>query len=237
VNQVADDFAAPSAREGQWRSPFTVILETLCDSCLGAIGAGLVDDEGECVDFAFLPTQDIPAYDIKLTGAHLQIVMREAQRSAKLEAAWGAVHQMWIHTDDFSYVLVHLRDGYVLVLICRSDALSTVSPRALRQVEVELHAEAGWPLPEPHQPYWRRAHVLLDQRGQPVSLRYAQGFVVHSARQWDANLRVLAVLENLASFERGFQVLASTGETIHLVREPSGYWYAGLPIHTRLSRR
>lgn len=227
---VVEDHAPPSAREGQVRSPFTIILETLCDSCVGAIAAGLIDEEGECVDFAFLPTHDIPAYDIKLCGAHWQIIMREAMGSAKLAACFGTTHQLWIHAEAFSYVISHLYEGYVLVLICRPNALDTVSPRAIRQVEVEVYAEAGWPLADHHVPYWRRAHVLLDDKGEPAALRYARGFVAQSMREWDATLRTLSHLNDLASFEKGYEVLSHTGEHIHLVREPSGYWYAGFRL-------
>ncbi len=227
MTELSNDSEPRAAREGQVRSPFTVILETLCDSCIGAIGAGLVDEEGECVDLAFLPTQDIPAYDIKLCGAYWQLAMRSARACTALNAAMGPVRQLLIRAEAFSYVVILLHDDYVLVLICAADALAAVSTRALRQVEVELYAEAGWPLADPEQPHWRRAHVFLDHEGAPAALRYAHGFVVHSARTWDASLRVLSRLHDLADFERGFEVLASTGETLHLVREPSGYWYAG----------
>lgn len=221
------DIAQPEVREGQVRSPFTVILETLCDSCVGAVGAGLIDEEGECVDFAFLPSHDLPAYTIKLCGAHLQIVMRDALNSPKLTHFCGSLQQMWIHADEFSYVVCHMLEGYVLVLILRPDALASVSRRALRQVEVEIYGEAGWPLADPEQPYWRRAHVHLDAEGHPEAIRFAHGFMPHNTRKWDARVRVVSELGGLASFERGYEVLASTGKTIHLVREPSGYWYAG----------
>ena len=216
-----------SAREGQIRSPFTVILETLCDSCIGAIGAGLVDEEGESVDFAFLPSRDIPAYTIKLCGAYWQIAMRDASSSAKLCAAHGPLQQMWIQADEFSYVIMHMHAGYVLLLICRSDALTTVSTRALRQAVVEINVEAGWPQAHPDRLYWRRAHVFVDANGDPAALRYATGFMAHGVRNWDATLNVIRQLNDLADFERGYEVQTHRGETLHLVREPSGYWYAG----------
>jgi hypothetical protein len=41
-------------RDGQLRSAFTAILERLCESCIGALAAGLVDEEGESVDHAVI---------------------------------------------------------------------------------------------------------------------------------------------------------------------------------------
>ena len=227
---TVNDPAPATAREGQLRSEFTIILETLCDSCVGAIGAGLVDEEGECVDLAFTPSRDIPAYSIKLCGAHWQIVMREIAASAKLVRTLGLVHQLWVETEQFGYVIENLHHGYVLVLICRPDALRTVSPRALRQAEVELYAEAGWQLSDPQQPYWRRSHVLLGPDSAPTALRYAQGFMAPSGRGWDEHLHALYKLEGLADFERGWAVQTDRGETIHMVREPSGYWYCGFRL-------
>ncbi len=226
------DHAPPSAREGQVRSAFTTILETLCDSCVGAIAAGLVDEEGECVDLAFLPTRDIPAYSIKLCGAHWQIVMREA--AAKLGPRCGAVRQIWIQTEQLSFVMGHLFDGYVLLLICRPDSHPAVSWRALRQVEVELYAEAGWPQRDPDGLYWRRAHVLLDPGNIPCALRFVHGFAAHKGGSWDVDVSVLEPLGGLQSFERGFLVQIHGGERLRLVREPSGFWYAGAALPARL---
>lgn len=234
MSDATVEYAPPSAREGQIRSPFTAILETLCDSCIGAIAAGLVDEEGECVDLAFLPTREIPAYSIKLCGAHWQIVMRDAMSSPKLANVSGPLRQMWVHAAEYSYVLAHLHSGYVLVLICRPDALSAVSRRALRQVEVELSKEAGWPHRDSEEPYWRRAHVLLDHQGNPRALRYVSGFVAHGTRGWDATISVVAGLSDLDDFERGFEVRTDAGDRLRLVREPSGYWYAGIDLPTDL---
>jgi hypothetical protein len=227
---MTTDLAPPSAREGQLPSAFTAILETLCESCVGAVAAGLVDEEGECVDLASLEL--IPAYSVKLCGAHWQIIMRQAARSAALTRIGGDVRQLWIQTQQFSYVVVLMHADYVLVLICRPESLPAVSARAIRQVMVELCMEAGWPVPAPEQPYWRRARVLVDERGRSQALRYARAG--HARRghgppseTWDTSLRVLSPLDHLQSFERGFQVRTDLGEDIALVREPSGFWYAG----------
>src|SRR5690606_35698359 len=125
----------------------TPILENLCQSCRGALAAGLVDEEGECVDLASLHVDSdqgripsMPAYRIKLTGAHFQIVMRQAAQHWRI----GALRQLWVEAGERAYVSVGLCAGYVLVLVCQPHALASISPRALRQCEVELCREAGW---------------------------------------------------------------------------------------------
>jgi hypothetical protein len=235
----------PSIREGQLRSAFTSILEVLCESCVGALAAGLVDHDGECVDLAsvFGPRtkfveppgpapaagaaelQQMQGYAIKLCGAHWQIVMRDAASSASIVRSHGAMKQMWVRTDSFSYVVGLLHDGYVLALICEPDALAAVSPRALRQVEVELALEAGWPVPEPDRPFWRRVRVRLDPLGRPNALRYARTLDGESAT-WDSSLAGVTPVEGLDGFERGFLIVLRSHETLLLVREPSGFWYA-----------
>ncbi|RLB47792.1 MAG: hypothetical protein DRI90_25980, partial [Deltaproteobacteria bacterium] len=89
-------------REGQLRSPFTAILERLCQSLVGGIAAGLADEEGECVDFASPPvsasacaTQNVGGYGVKLAAAHWQLVMRDAV--AKLRGL--GVRQLWVTGD------------------------------------------------------------------------------------------------------------------------------------------
>jgi hypothetical protein len=232
-------------REGQQRSPFTAILETFCESLVGAIAAGMVDEEGECVDLAQLPVlqrgRRMAAYDVKLSGAYWQIVIRDA---VKLGA-----RELWIQAD-MGFLVRMLHDGYVLVLLCRPDAMHAVSRRALRQVEVELYREAGWPIPDPALPYWRRVQVRLGPKGQPLALRFAQPAVARDHLQpepWHQGFEVLSTLSHetasdeaqraraatrpsgaqITGLEKGFQLLTNTGRELILIREPTGFWYAG----------
>lgn len=218
-----------SMREGQLRSAFTAILETLCESCAGSVAAGLVDQEGESVDHATAPGAASPsrmiAYDIKLAGAHWQIVMREAAAQAHL----GGVRQLWLQAETFDYVITQMFAGYVLILICRPGGVARVSHRALRQVEVELSREAGWPIPEPQRPYWRRVRVRLGADGRPTAL----SFLVNKSdgrrtqSDWKSEFELLEERE-LPGFERTFLLGLPSRRALHLVREPTGYWYASL---------
>lgn len=217
----------PSIREGQIRSAFTPILETLCESCLGAIAAGLIDEEGECVDHACAPNERISAYDIKLAGAYYQIAIRQANEGVQL----GYVHQLRVQSDGFDYVVSLVFADYVLVLICRPGSISRVSRRAIRQVEVELAREAGWPVLNPHDRYWRRVQVRTDSRGVP-----AEVCVLHNradGRRQAGPWRTIGEVETAArdvavGLERAFWARLDTRLNLDLVREPTGFWYAAL---------
>jgi hypothetical protein len=217
-----------SARDGQLRSPFTTILEGLCLSCIGAIAAGLVDEEGENVDLASLPLSpnrgtlaSMPAYRIKLSLAHLQLVMREAIACGGL----GRVRQLWVQASEYAYVLVDLHEGYLLVLVCTPDAIGTISARALRECEVGLCREAGWPLPQPQQICWRRTHVRMSEKGVPGAVRWAfgRGEMVGDGR-W---LWVTVQPRASRGLERVYQVTTPKGTSLELVREPTGFWFLG----------
>lgn len=225
-----------AAREGQLRSAFTPILETLIESCVGAEAAGLVDEEGECVDHATSPSKaaseaKMIAYDIKLAGAYWQIVIRQAAEKPH----FAQVSQLCIQADAFDYVIDQMFAGYVLIIIGKPGSSRRVSHRALRQVEVELAVEAGWPVPRAQEAYWRRIHVRTGHRGRPTHvsiLRHSQD----GARYQDA-WQECPHVEPVASsggesFERAFRVQMESGPELDIVREPSGFWYASGPAPT-----
>ena len=235
---IHDSVPAP-ARDGQLRSPFTSILETLCESCVDALGAALVDEEGENVDLATSPTLDddsrafehMQAYHVKLCGAHWQIVIRQAAAQTRL----GKLRQLWVGSVEHGYVICNLTAGYVLVVISRPGRLATVSQRALRQAEVEICHEADWEVPNPDTPYWRRARVRFDAEGQPEALQFPSGMqglsASHIHAPWDTEIRSTGpITAGLGEFERGFQVVTPQGHELVIVREPSGFWYAALGL-------
>jgi hypothetical protein len=213
----------PSARDGQLRSAFTVVLENLVRSCRGGLGAGLVDEEGESVDVASLPVvsdgkwePSLAAYHIKLSAAHWQIVMRLSGDRERIP-----MRQLWVKAEQMAWVAVSMYEGYVLVYICRPHALGGVSQRALRQCQVELCQEALWPVPEPDRRGWVRVGVRLGEGGQPREAS-VRGI-------WQA-LAIVGAETELTGFERGFRVKTEDGRELSLVREPSGFWFAGAPL-------
>jgi hypothetical protein len=202
-----------SLRDGQVRSAFATILETLLASTIGIVAAVLVDEEGEAVDHAGA----LPAWHAKVAAAHWQIVLRDLSASS----AFSTSRCVIIRAERFGYVLRQLFGGYVLVLVCRPHAVSSVSARALRQVELELADEAGFTVGDAASSFWTRVQVILGPDRLPVELRQGD--------RPAEGLQILAPAAGLAQFELGYRVRAASGRELLLVREPSGVWYAGQP--------
>ena len=200
-----------SRRDGQIRSAFTTILETLLASSAHTVATVLADEEGEAVDHA----GELPAYDKKLAAAHWQIVLRRCSESPGL----GEVRRLVIRAERMSYVVHKLYGGYVLLMVCTPFGASYVSERALRQAEVELSHEAGFPLHDEHSPSWTRVRVLLDQNKRPRALWRPD--------EPPESLQILEDINNLGMFERGHRVRSEACGELQLVREPTGVWFAG----------
>ena len=189
---------------------------------MGMLAAGLVDESGESVDHAastrvasLAVAPALRAYEIRLSAAHWQIVMRDACRCARL----GNVRQLWVQAEELGYVVQRLTDGYVLVLVCRPEALASVSKRALRQCEVEIAVEAGWPLPAPEQPCWTRTRAKLTHRGSPTAVYLQQRWLpLDGAQKVPTN----------DSYEHLYQAHVNGFGALELVREATGSWYAGM---------
>jgi hypothetical protein len=257
------------ARDGQLRSAFTPILENLCGSCSGSLAAAIADDEGECVDFSVLPVvsqagvlPSLPVDTVKICAAHWQIVMSQLLSSASLAAKESGSRQLWIEADGYGFVVQHLHARYVLVLVCRPRALSTVSWRALRQCEVELAIEARWPVRDGEKPCWTRTRAKLDKNGRP--------FAVWFGHAWLADLVVEEPSRSRAragdGFERRYYLRSRSGvssaqrsvdedsvgvarargekpqlrggsDAFELVREPTGLWYLGCSLSAMQTAR
>jgi hypothetical protein len=204
------------SRDGQHRTPFTTILETLVASTVGCIAAVLVDEEGETVDYA----GELTPYDMKLAGAHFQIVLRDlCVRAQDGRPANATARCIVTRAERFGYVVRELFGGYVLVVVCAPTQVFSLSPRALRQVEVELSSEAGFPATEDHVPGWARVRVILSRTGEPAELQHLGG---------RSDRVEVQRIEQAREFERAYQVRTADGRELMLVREPSGVWYAAL---------
>jgi hypothetical protein len=206
---------APDHRDGQHRTAFTTILELLVDASVGRLAVVLVDQEGEAVDHA----GQLPAFEAKLAGAHWQIVLRGACEGARSLAALGAsVRSLSVRTERHGYFLVALEEGYVLVLVCTDLGATNVSRRALREVEVQLSREAGWPLRDADAPRWYGVSVSCDAQARPATVAAPGAEREH--------ITASEPLADAVDFERAFRIRTDAGRELELVREPSGHWYA-----------
>ena len=191
---------------------FTRILQKLVDVLPGATGAALVDDLGECVDYAGI----LDAYEVRLVAAHAQIELRNA--AVQLQSAFGLVRGISIHAQKRSLISLRIVEEYTLALVYTGGNPTTPSPRALSQAEYEIRLEGGWE-PPPDMERW--IHLLVDARPfnkwRPCRVQFAG--------EWHA-VEVIGTVVGLMDGERGFRVRTDNGAEMTLVRERLGHWYA-----------
>jgi hypothetical protein len=204
----------------QHASAFGAALLRLCDST-GAVGAALVDAEGETVDYA----GSLSPFDIKVAAAECVILLallREA-KTAPMRETQGLL----VRAANKSFFVQSLADGYAIVLELLRHAFG-VSPRAVQEAVRELCGEAGLAVPaalESQKERWCRVDVRCDDVSpkRPRAIWLAGGWTpLEVLGRWTAGL---------GSREIGFRARLANGAELTLVREPLGRWYsdAALP--------
>lgn len=195
-------------------TPFGAILAELIARVPGAYAASLVDTQGESVDYAGLAEP----FDVKVAGAHLQILLRNLAELEKL----GVPRTLTIRGARRSIIARQLPDDYVLVVLLRRGAGFTASRRAYDVCERSLADEAGWPrVPGAGGRFWYPVEVTYDQRGRPRSIK---------VRKAEIGIEVLGAVMGLPPRERGFRVRTASGTELTLVREARCCWYADEPV-------
>ncbi len=197
----------------QGASPFSAILERLCEGC-SAHAAALVDKEGETVDYA----GRISPYEIRVAAAELRLVLAFT-RTAEVPGFLG-VNEIRIRTGQRSYAIVGLGDGYAIVLELVRHSLS-LSARAVLQAMRELESEAGIEsVLLPGGTRWSRVEV----RASASDARRPEAVWLDGA--WHA-VTVLGRYRtgDLARRERGYLARLPSGAEFSLVREPLGFWF------------
>jgi hypothetical protein len=203
------------AHRDQDRTPFAAILEQLVTGCTGALGAALVDAEGEAVDYAGV----LDAFDVKVAAAHLRILLHEAAQSP----AFGErTREIIARAATRTLFIRALADGYALVLVLGRGAFAP-SRRAVVGAERALAREAGWDAPPDRDAKWYPVEVETSPRDRRRPSRMRAG------AEWQA-IEVMGSLVGLRGRERGFRVRLRSGAEMTLVREPFGRWYADEPV-------
>jgi hypothetical protein len=198
----------------QGASPFSAILERLCEGC-SAHAAALVDKEGETVDYA----GRISPYEIRVAAAEMRLVLAFT-RTAEVPG-FREVSEIRIRTGLRSYAVIGLGDGYAIVLELVRHSIS-VSPRAVLQAMRELESEAGIEsVMQGAGTRWSRVEV----RASSLDARRPEAVWLDGA--WHA-VTVLGRYRtgDLARRERGYLARLPSGAEFSLVREPLGYWFA-----------
>lgn len=208
------------AGRDQRASAFSAVLMRLCDS-VGAVGAALVDAEGETVDYAGA----IDPFDIKVAAAEW-VILLALLRSSRIPS-WPETRSVVIRAAKKSFFVQTLADGYAIVIQLLPHAFS-VSQRAITEAVRELSLEAGLDLPsELRKPreYWCRIDVRCEaRRPRRPSAVWLEGAwsAVEVLGRWSADL---------GPREVGYRARLASGAELTLVRERLGRWY----VETRLA--
>lgn len=197
---------------------FTSILRAHVDATPGALGAALVDSEGEAVDYA---GDTIDPFDLKIAAAHWRIVLSDIDRG-KLAEQGGQTMRLVVLTERRGFVLTALPDGYALLSILRANAALGHADRALDATLRALYREACWDAP-PDAFRWHAIEVEIDPRARPFRIRIRH--------QWTPVVPMGRVIAGLQPGEVGWRVDVPAAEcetTLVLGRDDR--WYADLPL-------
>jgi predicted regulator of Ras-like GTPase activity (Roadblock/LC7/MglB family) len=203
--------AAVSPSRDNDASSFSPILIDFIARVPGAIGAVLVDRDGEAVDYA----GRVDTYDLKLSGAHWQIVLRET-RAVAMHFDLGATRVLAVRGERRSFIVHALPDDYALVLLLGKRAGFTARTRAFAVCERALAEEAGWSTAT-GSVGWFAAQVVEGRSGRPSRI---------GANGQEYAVEVVGRLTGLAASEDGWRVRHEQGGELTLIREPGGHWYA-----------
>jgi hypothetical protein len=196
-------------------SPFAAILMRLCHGT-GAVGAALVDFEGETVDYA----GRIDPFEIRVAAAEWRLVLRVLSQSPI--ASWADTHELVVRASQRSFVAILLDSGYAVVaqLPVRCFALS---PRALAECVRDLCREAGFEPPQGARFGGRWSSV--DVRTSPFDRRRPSA-VWHNGSWHELEILGRYAKAELGRGEMGYRARLPNGAEITLVRERLGRWYA-----------
>jgi hypothetical protein len=195
----------------QAMSTFTRVLERLVAVTPGALGAALVDFEGETVDYA----GRLEPFDLKITAAHWLIVLSETAETSPT----GPIQRLTVRARTRAYYIRRLEENYAVVLVLHPRAAFAVSERAMQQAIAGLSAEAGWALPRDAS-RWCWVEVEAERHGRLVRPRLLK---VSGHFQ---PVEVMGAVVGLEPRERGFRVRLPSGAEMMLVRERLGRWFA-----------
>ena len=194
---------------------FTAILGRMLAATPGAIGAALVDAEGEAVDYS---GATIDPFELKVAAAHFRIVLQELEQG-KLTDVGGVPRRLSILTSKRMFVIDCLPDGYALLSVLHRTAAFGHADRALDAALHDLYREAGWNAP-PGVLRWQELQVKCDTKDRPSAIRIDVG--------WRPVKVIGKVVAGLQRGEVGFRVGVSEVE-VTLVRGLDDRWYGDLP--------
>ncbi|GAC1351904.1 MAG: hypothetical protein NVSMB1_09440 [Polyangiales bacterium] len=194
---------------------FTAILARLLRATRGALGAALVDAEGEAVDYG---GSELDPDDLKIAAAHWRIVLQDIEGGAHT-ARWGAPTRLTVRTARRTFVMDALPDGYALLTVLHRRAFGHAH-RALDAALRDLYGEAGWASP-PSASNWYEIEV--ETRGhRPLRVRGAR-------EQWHPLQVIGKVAVGLRRGELGYRVRVLPDRELTFIFGLDGHWYGDVP--------
>jgi predicted regulator of Ras-like GTPase activity (Roadblock/LC7/MglB family) len=122
----------------QAESSFTRLLREFMESDPRYLAGIFVDREGECVDYC----SSLDAYDAKVAGAHLQVVLGEIRPSLK-RLVLGEPESFVVHGTERDLALRRVDEEYSVILVTAGGGVDEDTMAALGQLAHDLRVEAG----------------------------------------------------------------------------------------------
>ena len=116
--------------------PFKSLLNRLLEDIPGALGAIIIDWEGEAVDQVTRTNE----YDIKVLGAHSGIILG-LLREALSRIDSGDLEEVVIRTGANKTLMVPLTEDYLLILQLGPEAIAARAAYKMRLCVAELRSE------------------------------------------------------------------------------------------------
>jgi len=116
--------------------PFKSLLNRLLEDVPGALGAIIIDWEGEAVDHV----ARMEDYDIRVFGAHQGVIL-SLLREAMERVDCGILEELLIRTGENKTLIASLTAEYFLVLTLGPQSLATRAAFRMRRCVDELRPE------------------------------------------------------------------------------------------------
>ena len=115
--------------------PFKKALDAIVDNAGGGIGAILVDDEGESIDYVTRGD----SFEIRLAGAHHGIILGLLNDIQKRIDDGEAIREICVRSDLITYTIALLQDDLFIVLVQDRTGIPSRGMKALRDGMPELN--------------------------------------------------------------------------------------------------
>ncbi len=109
--------------------PFKKALDDIVDAAGGGVGAILVDDEGESIDYVTRGD----SFEIRLAGAHHGIVLGILNDIQKRIDNGETIEAICVRSDLLTYTIAPLEDGLFVVLVQDKTGIPARGMKALRE--------------------------------------------------------------------------------------------------------